>query len=261
MAAQTALQIERADAVATVWLARPQVRNAFNDVMVSELTACFEQLGADAHVRVIILAARGPAFCAGADLAWMQRMSRFGAEENLADARALAHMLHALYTCPKPVIARVHGDAYAGGLGLAAASDVAVAADAARFCLSEVKLGLIAATIAPYVVRAIGERQARRYLLSAEVFDARQAQRIGLVHSAVAPAALDAQVTAIAQSFLAASPTAIASAKSLLREIAQRPIDEALIELTATRIAQARASVDGQEGIAAFLEKRQPGWV
>ncbi|HRK57761.1 MAG TPA: enoyl-CoA hydratase/isomerase family protein [Burkholderiaceae bacterium] len=261
MSEQTALHIERADAVATVWLARPQVRNAFNDVMVAELTACFEQLATDAHVRVIILAARGPAFCAGADLAWMQRMSRFSEAENLADARALARMLHTLYTCPKPVIARVHGDAYAGGLGLVAASDVAVAADAARFCLSEVKLGLIAATIAPYVVRAMGERQARRYVLSAEVFDASAAQRIGLVHSAVAPEALDAEVSRIAQAFLAASPAAIASAKSLLREIAQRPIDEALIELTATRIAQARASADGQEGIAAFLEKRQPGWV
>ncbi len=259
--APTTLDISTAGHVATLCLARPDVRNAFNDTVVTELTAAFARLGADAAVRVIVLAAQGPAFCAGADLEWMQRLSGYTPEQNLADARALAHMLHTIYTCPKPVIARVQGDAFAGGVGLVAVCDVAVAASCANFCLSEVKLGLIPATIAPYVIRAIGERQARRYSLSAERFDATEALRIGLVHALTAPDTLDARVAQIQEAFVQASPLAVAQAKRLVREVSGRTLDAALIEDTAQRIAIARASDDGREGIAAFLEKRKPRWV
>ena len=255
------LEITQAQFVTTVWLARPDVRNAFNETMVAELTQTFANLGANPEVRVIVLAARGPAFCAGADLEWMRRVAGYTQEQNLNDARALAHMLHTLYTCDKPVIARVQGDAFAGGIGLVAACDMAVASTHATFCLSEVKLGLVASTISPYVIRAMGERQARRYVLSAEKFDAQEAQRIGLIHTLATPEALDAHVNEIQNALLQASPTAVTQAKRLLREVAARPLDAALIEDTAQRIATARASEDGREGIAAFLEKRKPRWV
>jgi methylglutaconyl-CoA hydratase len=185
------LEIRIAHHVAVVWLARERVRNAFNETSIAEVTQAFEQLGGDDDVRAIVLAARGPAFCAGADLDWMRRMAGYSHDENRKDARLLAEMLRTIYLTPKPVIARVHGDAYAGGMGLVAACDVAVAASSVNFCLSETRLGLIPATISPYVIRAMGEQAARRYALTAERLDAAEALRIGFVHAVAAPEALD----------------------------------------------------------------------
>ncbi|WDD91475.1 enoyl-CoA hydratase/isomerase family protein [Burkholderia sp. FERM BP-3421] len=246
--------------VASVTLARPDVRNAFNETMIAELTAAFGELDANDAVRVVVLAAQGPAFCAGADLNWMKKMAGFSDDENRADARLLARMLEAIYRCGKPVIARVHGDAYAGGVGLVAAADVAIAADGARFCLSEARLGLIPATIAPYVVRALGERAARRYFATAEVFDSACAAQLGFVHEVVAAEALDATVAKLADALVANGPRAVRACKRLVDEVSGREIDDALIERTAALIAQTRAGAEAREGIAAFLEKRTPAW-
>ena len=255
------LEIHVARRVAVVWLAREKVRNAFNETLIAELASAFARLGADDGVRAIVLAARGPAFCAGADLDWMRRMAGYSFEENRADARALADMLRTIHACPKPTIARVHGDAYAGGMGLVAACDIAVAASTANFCLSETKLGLIPATIGPYVIRAMGEQAARRYALTAERFDAAEALRLGFVH-AVAPAdGLDARVEEIVAALMQTSAAAVSAAKRLVREVAGRPIDDALVADTAERIAAIRASDDGREGVRAFLDKRKPRWV
>jgi methylglutaconyl-CoA hydratase len=248
-------------AAAQVTLVRPDVRNAFNDEAIAALTAAFRALDADEAVRVVVLAAEGPAFCAGADLHWMRRMAGYSRDENLADAAALAEMLRTLATCGKPTIARVHGDAYAGGMGLVAACDVAVAADSAGFCLSEVKLGLVPATIAPYVVRAMGARAAQRFMLTAERFDAANALRVGLVHEVCALDTLDATVQRFVDSFLAASPEALASCKRLLQEVVNAPLDAALIARTVEFIADARASEDGQHGISSFLGKTKPRWL
>ncbi len=246
--------------VAGVTLARPDVRNAFNETMIAELTAAFGELDANDAVRVVVLAAQGPAFCAGADLNWMKKMAGFSDDENRADARLLARMLEAIYRCGKPVIARVHGDTYAGGVGLVAAADIAIAADGARFCLSEARLGLIPATIAPYVVRALGERAARRYFATAEVFDSARAAQLGFVHEVVAADALDATVAKLADALVANGPQAVRACKRLAAEVAGREIDDALIEQTAGLIAQTRAGAEAREGIAAFLEKRTPAW-
>lgn len=255
------LEIRVARRVAVVWLAREKVRNAFNETLIAELASAFARLGADDGVRAIVLAARGPAFCAGADLDWMRRMAGYSFEENRADARALADMLRTIHACPKPTIARVHGDAYAGGMGLVAACDIAVAAATANFCLSETKLGLIPATIGPYVIRAMGEQAARRYALTAERFDAAEALRLGFVH-AVAPAdSLDARIEEIVAALMQTSAAAVSAAKRLVREVAGRPIDDALVADTAERIAAIRASDDGREGVRAFLDKRKPRWV
>ncbi|MBK9243429.1 MAG: enoyl-CoA hydratase/isomerase family protein [Burkholderiales bacterium] len=255
------LEIHIARRVAVVWLAREKVRNAFNETLIAELAAAFTQLGADEGVRAIVLAARGPAFCAGADLDWMRRMAGYSFDENRADARALAEMLRTINECPKPTIARVHGDAYAGGMGLVAACDIAVAAASASFCLSETRLGLIPATISPYVIRAMGEQAARRYALTAERFDAAEALRLGFVH-AVAPAdGLDARIEEILAALMQTSGAAVREAKRLVREVAGRPIDERLLADTAERIAAIRASDDGREGVRAFLDKRKPRWV
>jgi methylglutaconyl-CoA hydratase len=256
----TTLEIQIAHRVAVVWLARPQVRNAFNDTVIAELTASFERLGADDGVRAVVLAAQGPAFCAGADLEWMRRMSGYSPEENHADALKLATLLRTIHDCPKPVVARVHGDAYAGGVGLVAACDIAVASLAAEFCLSETRLGLVPATISPYVVAAMGARQARRYMLTAEKFDASEAFRIGLVHELAAPDELDVKVNTLLGALMVTSGSAVATTKRLVREVAQRPLDDALLAHTAQVIAQARAAPDGREGVAAFLAKRKPRW-
>ena len=255
------ITLSRAGAVATVTLARPGVRNAFDAATIAALHATFLELGAEARVRVIVLAAEGTAFCAGADLNWMRAMASYSDAENREDAMQLARMLRAVAECPKPVIARVQGDAFGGGVGLVAACDLAVAAASARFCLSEVKLGLIPATIAPYVLRAMGTRAAQRYTLTAEVFTAATAQQLGLVHEAAADAAqLDAQVQQWCAALQSASPQALAAAKRLLADVAARHLNEALLADTAERIAQARASDDGREGIAAFLQRRKPSW-
>lgn len=255
------LEIHIAQHVAVVWLAREKVRNAFNEGLIGDLASAFTRLGADDDVRAIVLAGRGPAFCAGADLDWMRRMAGYSFDENRDDARRLADMLRTIYLTPKPVIARVHGDAYAGGMGLVAACDIAVAARTAHFCLSETRLGLIPATISPYLIRTMGEQAARRYALTAERFDAAEALRIGFVHAVVAPETLDAYVNEILAALMQTSSSAVREAKRLVREIAPKPIDELLAADTAERIAAIRASDDGREGVRAFLDKRKPRWI
>ncbi len=249
-----------ADGVARITLARPQLRNAFDDATIAALTAAFADADADAGVRVVVLAAEGPAFCAGADLHWMRRMAGYSREQNLADAAALAEMLRTIAACRKPTIARVQGDVYAGGMGLVAACDMAVAVDTARFCLSEVKLGLVPATISPYVIRAMGARAAQRYFLTAERFDAATALALGLVHESVAPTALDDRVQALVGALLEASPEALALCKRLLHEVSGRPLDATLIARTAEIIADSRTSADGRHGVEAFLAKTRPRW-
>ena len=249
-----------ADGVGTVTLARPEVRNAFSDAMIAELTRAFSSLAADAGAKVIVLAAAGKAFCAGADLNWMKRMAGYSDAENHADALLLARMLKTIHDCPKPVVARVQGDVYAGGTGLVAACDIAVVAREANFCLSETRLGLIPATIGPYVIRAMGERAARRYLLTAERFGAAEALRIGFVHEVVEADALDAAVATLVDVLKANSSNAMTETKRLIRDVATAPLDAALLEDTAGRIAAIRASDEGREGIRSFLEKRKPSW-
>ena len=255
------IRIEKQQYVATVTLARPEVRNAFNDAMIAELTRAFEALGPDDSVRAIVLAAEGKAFCAGADLNWMRAMADYTREENLQDARGLARMLRVLYACPKPTIARIQGDVYAGGLGLISACDMAVSADGAHFCLSEVRLGLMPATISPYVIRAMGPRASHRYFLTAERFSAQEALRIGLVHEVVRPELLDAVVGQWTQALVNASPNAVSECKRLVREVAEREITDALIERTVADIADIRASREGKEGVQSFLDKRKPDWL
>lgn len=254
------LQVTVENGVGTIRMNRPEVRNAFNEIMIAELTQAFRAADADPDLRAVVLAGNGPAFCAGADLNWMKKMSGYSLEENRADAMGLAAMLNRIYMMKKPTVARVHGPAFAGGMGLVAACDIAVAADKAEFCLSEVKLGLTAATISPYVVTAIGERCARRYFLTAERFSAAEALRIGLVHELVPMAQLDARVDALLDHLLVASPAAIAASKELIRRVAHGAIDQGMIADTAARIADARASTDGKEGVRSFLEKRKPAW-
>jgi methylglutaconyl-CoA hydratase len=255
------LKINITHRVAIVWLARPEVRNAFNETTIAELTETFRTLGADPDVRAIVLAAEGPAFCAGADLEWMRRMAQYSHDENRADALKLATMLRTIHECPRPVIARIHGPAFAGGVGLVAAGDIAVASLNAEFCLTETKLGLIPATIAPYVMRAMGPNQARRYFLTAEKFDAGEAYRIGLVHNIAPPEALDGAINELLGTLMQTSAAAVTEAKRLVRDLAFRPIDDAVVADTAERIAAIRQSADGREGIASFLEKRKPRWV
>jgi methylglutaconyl-CoA hydratase len=255
------LKIDINHRVAIVWMARPEVRNAFNETTIAELTETFRTLGANPEVRAIVLAAEGPAFCAGADLDWMRRMAQYSHDENRADALKLATMLRTIHECPKPVIARIHGAAFAGGVGLVAACDIAVASLNAEFCLTETKLGLIPATIAPYVMRAMGANQARRYFLTAEKFGSGEAYRLGLVHNIVPPEELDGAINELLGTLMVTSAEAVAEAKRLVRDLAFRPIDDALVADTAERIAAIRQSADGREGIASFLEKRKPRWV
>jgi methylglutaconyl-CoA hydratase len=246
--------------VAEVWLNRPEVRNAFNDGVIGELIEAFRGLGADSELRAIVLGGRGKAFCAGADLAWMKAMAGYSWDENRADAARLAEMLWTIWSCPLPVLGRIQGDCYAGGVGLAAVCDVLVAAEGVHFCLSEARLGLLPATIGPYVVRALGEQASRRYFTTAERFDAREAQRLGLVHEVVAPAALDAKVAEVVAAWVANGPAAVRACKQLVKDVAGRPIDAALREDSARRIADIRASPEGREGVASFLDKREPAW-
>ena len=254
------LAIAIADGVATVTLARPEVHNAFDEALIAELTRALKALDADPAVRVVVLCGEGRSFCAGADLTWMQRMAGYDHAANLADAGALAAMLAALDRSTKPTIARVHGAAYGGGVGLVACCDIAVAAEDAVFALSEARLGLIPATIGPYVVAAIGRRAARRYFLTAERFGAADALAIGLVHAVVPAAGLDARVRELADQLLAAGPRAQAESKALIRAVAGRPIDDTVIADTVEWIAAVRASPEGREGIAAFLARRPPAW-
>jgi methylglutaconyl-CoA hydratase len=254
------LTVEIAGHVATVTLDRPEVRNAFNETMIADVTAAFTALGARDDVRAIVLAGNGKAFCAGADLNWMRKMAGYSDDENRADAMRLAQMLSAVYRCPKPVVARVQGDVYAGGMGLVSAADIVVAVESAHFCLSEARLGLMPATIAPYVIRALGEQASRRYFVTAEAFDCATAQRLGLVSEAVSADALDATVQRITDALVVNSPNAVRECKQLVQDVAGQTIDAALIEDTAIRIARIRASEEGRDGVSSFLEKRTPRW-
>ena len=247
--------------VARVTLNRPEVRNAFNETLIAELTAAFTELGRRDDLRAIVLAAEGKAFCAGADLNWMKAMAGYSWDENHADATKLADMLWALYSCPVPVVARVQGDVYAGGVGLVACADIVVAVDTAGFCLSEAKLGLLPATIGPYVVKALGEQASRRYFVTAERFPADEAKRLGLVHEVVTADALDAKVGELVSAVTANGPAAARACKRLVKDVASRPITPELRDDTARRIADIRASSEGREGVQSFLNKSKPSWL
>ncbi len=254
------LKVEIDGGVARLILAQPAKHNAFDDTIIAAFTSALQRVGGDAAVRVVILAGEGKSFSAGADLDWMRRMADYGEAENLADARALAVMLRTLNELPKPTIARVQGATFGGGVGLVACCDIAVASDAAIFCLSETRLGLTPSTISPYVVAAMGEHNARRYFLTAERFDAAAAERIGLVHMVAAGDQLDGAVDGVVAALLQNGPVAIAECKQLIRRVANGPVDDAMIEDTAQHIARVRASAEGKEGVRAFLEKRPPEW-
>jgi methylglutaconyl-CoA hydratase len=247
--------------VSTVTLNRPDVRNAFNQEVIAELTAVFLELGRRPEVRCVVLAASGTAFCAGADLNWMKRMASYSRDENVDDATALARMLEVIYECPKPTLAKVQGDVYAGGLGLVAACDIAIAADTAHYCVSEVRIGLIPATISPYLIRAMGARAAHRWFLTAERFGAAQATACSLVHEAVPAGDLDARVAALAHTLVQAGPEAIKACKTLLHDVAGQEMSDSLLQDTAERIADIRVTPEGREGIGAFLDKRKPNWL
>jgi methylglutaconyl-CoA hydratase len=261
MTAEIVRQQVESDGVATLTLNRPEVHNAFDDQLIAQLTQRLRELDADPHVRVVILAAAGKSFSAGADLNWMKRMAGYSEAENLRDGIALAELMHTLSTLRKPTIARVHGPAYGGGVGLVACCDIAIGTPAVAFSLTEVRLGLIPAVISPYVIAAIGERRARRYFLTAERFDAQEALRIGLLHEVVDAEQLDSAVQGIAMQLLKGGPAAHAAAKALIAAVVNRPVDRSVVEDTAERIARIRVTPEGREGIAAFLEKRAPGWV
>ena len=254
------LSVKTTGGVARVMLDRPEIRNAFDDALIAALTSALRELDADPAVRAVVLGGNGPAFCAGADLNWMKRMAGYTYEQNLADARALAEMLKTLDRMKKPTLARVHGPAFAGGVGLVAACDIAIGTPEARFCLSEAKLGLSPATISPYVVRAMGERMAHRYFLTAEVFDGIEAHRIGLLGMLSPSEKLDGEIDEMLKHLLQGGPQALDKIKDLIRFVSSREITDSMIDGTAQRIAEIRVSPEGREGIASFLEKRKPGW-
>lgn len=256
------LALELQDHIGLVTLNQPDKHNCFDDALIAELTQALESMAANDAVRVVVLSAAGKSFSAGADLAWMKRMAGYSREENLRDAQALAKLLSTIHFCPKPVVARVQGPAYGGGVGLIAACDIAIGMQSATFSLSEVKLGIIPAVISPYVIAAIGRRAAHRYFLTAERFDAAEAYRIGLLHDLVQThEELDDAVGKVVDALLISGPRAQHEAKQLIHAVADRPIDDAVIADTAERIARVRASVEGKEGITAFLEKRSPNWI
>lgn len=255
-----AIRLEISGGVARITMARPEKHNAFDDVLIADLTDAFERAGTDDAVRVVVLEAEGKSFSAGADLGWMERMADYSEAENLADARKLAHMVRVLNELPRPTIARVQGAAFGGGVGLVAACDIALASHAASFCLSEARLGLIPSVISPYVVEAIGARTARRYFQTAERFDAEQAQALGLVHEVVPRERLDSRLAELVGHLLDNGPAAMAASKDLIRRVASGPVDDAMVEDTARRIADIRTTAEGREGLRAFLEKRAPKW-
>lgn len=246
--------------VTTLTVHRPELHNAFDDALILELRGILERLAIDDTCRVVVLAAEGKTFSAGADLGWMKRMASAGKAVNEADARQLAHMMRALDELPKPTIARVQGPAFGGGVGLVACCDIAIAARPAHFSLSEVRIGIIPSVISPYVVGAIGPRAARRLFLTGQRIGAEEALRLGLVHEVVEPEQLDPAVESCVVNLVAGGPKAQGEAKTLVREVKGREIDELLIEETARRIAEIRASDEGREGIVAFIERRRPSW-
>lgn len=249
-----------AHAVATITLNRPDVHNAFDEDLIGALTECFRDAGTDPFVRVVVLRGAGKSFCAGGDLGWMRRMADYSFAQNMEDAARLGTLLATINTCPKPTIALVHGNAFGGGVGLAACCDIVVAEESTQFSLSEVRIGIIPSIILPYVITAIGERQARRYCLTAERFDGKRAADIGLVHEAVSAGALDVMGNKIIAALKEGAPGAQARGKQLILDIAKKQIDPAVIELTVTQIAEARAGAEGKEGLSAFLSKSEPSW-
>lgn len=254
------IKLDTQDGVARITMARAEKHNAFDDLLIGELTHVFDRVAADPKVRVVVLAGEGKSFSAGADLGWMQRMADYSEAENLEDARQLATMMRSLNEMPKPTVAQVQGAAIGGGVGLVAACDIAVASQDASFCLSEVRLGLIPSVISPYMVEAIGARAARRYFQTAERFGADEAFVLGLVHDVVGRDGLDERVDGFVAQLLANGPGAMAASKDLIRRVSAGPVDDAMVEDTALRIAEIRASAEGREGVSAFLEKRGPSW-
>jgi methylglutaconyl-CoA hydratase len=246
--------------IARFTLNRPDVHNAFDEVVIAELRDAYDRAAADTAVRAIVLHAAGKSFSSGGDLNWMKRMAGFSHEENLADARSLAGLMRAIDCSPKPTLARVQGSVFAGALGMIACSDIAIAVPEAEFAVTEVRVGLIPAVISPYLVRAIGVRQVRRWFLTAERFSAVQAQSMGLIHEVVSADQLDAAITRTLDALLKAGPASLAATKALVAAV-DRPLDEGVIDETAARIAAIRASDEGREGVTAFLEKRKPSWL
>ncbi|MBI5791437.1 MAG: enoyl-CoA hydratase/isomerase family protein [Rhodocyclales bacterium] len=248
--------------VGIITLNRPERHNAFDDGLIAELSDAIDRMAADPVVRVLVISSTGKSFCAGADLNWMKRAAGYSSEENLRDSRALADMLRRLAQCPKPTIARIQGPAYGGGVGLVACCDIAIATFDVQFSLTEVKLGIIPAVISPHVIAAIGERYARRYMLTAERFSAAEAYRIGLLHEMVADdESLDEALGEIIDALLKNGPRAIAECKQLISAVAWKPLTDEVVEDTAQRITRLRASEEGREGMSAFLEKRKPNWI
>ena len=259
--AEPTIVIERRGSTAWVWMNRPAVHNALNEEMIRELTGAFQSLGEDETVRAIVLSGRGKSFSAGADAEWMKRQGEAGAQENLAGARELAEMFHAIAACTRPTVARVNGAAIGGGLGFVSVCDIAIACTDVVFAAAEVRLGLIPATISPYVVQGIGARWARRLFLTGERIDGTQAEQIGLVHEAVSAEELDPKVEAVLENLAAGAPHAQKAAKDLVDAVAGRPMTPELMEETAVRIARTRSEPEAREGLAAFLEKRSAPWV
>ena len=255
------LEIQREAGVATIWMNRPDVHNAFNAQLIADLTTACIALDADDSVRAVVLAGRGKSFSAGADLNWMKAAGEASEAENFADAMKLAGMLRTLAEMKKPTIARVHGAALGGGMGLASACDICIAGDKAVFATSEVKFGIIPSAISPYVIRAIGERQAYRYFQTAERINATRAATLGLAHEAVATEELDAKVSEVVEALLQGGPKSQAAAKDLIRAVANRPVSDAVVEDTARRIASLRVTPEAKEGLAAFLDKRPAAWI
>ncbi len=250
-----------AKGVATITLNRPEKHNAFDDATIATLTRELRTLGDDEDVRVVVLAARGPSFCAGADLQWMKRTAEFSEAENLQDASALAELLQILDTLPKPTLALIQGSAYAGGVGLVCACDIAIAARSARFSITEVRLGLIPSVISPFVINAIGESYARRYFLTGERISSTEAERIGLVHEVVPDEALAVRGETFVKMLLKGGPESLSEAKALIKTVHGREVDSELLVDLARRIARVRVSDEAQEGMGAFLEKRKPRWI
>ena len=255
------LQLEQQNQVATVWINRAELHNAFNTTVIEELHACFQTLNSRDDVRVVVLAGRGKSFSAGADLNWMKQAGQASQVENHADALKLAKMLQSLATLKQPTIARVHGIAFGGGMGLASACDICIASSDAKFATSEFRLGLAPSTISPYVIRAIGARQASRYFLTAERITAEQAQKIGLVHEVTAVEELDSKIDEIVQALLLGGPTAQTSSKQLIQMVDQQVLTEELLLQTAQHIAHVRQGLEAKNGLSAFLDKQSPSWI
>jgi methylglutaconyl-CoA hydratase len=254
------LEIERRSAAAWLWLNRPELRNALNGELQDSISNALKQLETEQGIRVLVLAGRGQAFCAGGDLSRMEQAAKMTKARSNAEAGRFAKLLYRMHTYPKPLVARVHGAAFAGGMGLVAACDLVVAADEAEFCLPEVRIGLVPAMISPYLVRAIGEQQARRYILTGERLAAREALRIGFVHECVPAAELDARVEKLAAQLAQCGPEALARSKKLLARVGKAPISSKLAAETAAVLAEVRAGEEAREGIRSFLEKRRPKW-